>query len=83
MVKFEWEDEKKKDNTKLVKKDKNNDKMKYILIGIVIGILIGMVIFYILMSSGIIQPFLRGFIRPRGFTGPGNSTRPEGFTIPN
>ena len=83
MVKFEWKDEKKKKTPRLVEKDKKNDKIKYILIGIVIGILIGMVIFYILMISGIIQPFLGGFMRPDGFPGPGNFTRPEGFERPN
>ena len=83
MVKFEWGDEKKKKTTRLVEKDKKNDKIRYILIGIVIGILIGMVIFYILMTSGIIRPFLIGFTRPGGFPGPGNFTRPEGFIRPS
>jgi len=82
MAKFEWKEEKKK-TPRLVEKNKKNDKIKYILIGIVIGILIGMVIFYILITSGIIRPFLIGFMRPGGFPGSGNFTRPEGFARPN
>jgi len=70
MVKFDWGDEKKKKTTRLIKKDKKNDKIKYILIGIVIGIIIGMVIFYILITSGIIRPFLGGFMGPEGFMRP-------------
>lgn len=83
MVKFKWGDEEKKKTTRLVEKDKKNGKIKYTLIGIVIGILIGMVIFYILMTSGIIRPFLGGFMGPRGFTRPENFTRPEGFMGPS
>ena len=83
MVKFEWEDAKMKKTTRVVKKDEKKDKIKYILIGIAIGIPIGIVIFYILMLSGIIQPFLRGFMGPREFIISGNFTRPEGFVRPN
>lgn len=40
-----------------------NDRTKYILIGVLIGIIIGMIVFYLLMLSGIIQPFLFGGAR--------------------
>jgi hypothetical protein len=83
MVEFKWSDRKKEKTTKSVKEDKNKDKMKYILIGVAIGIIIGIVLFYVLMASGIIQPLLRGFVRPRGFPGSGNFTRPQGFTRPS
>jgi len=83
MVKFEWEDAKMKKTTRVVKKDEKKDKIKYILIGIAIGIPIGIVIFYILMSFGIIRPFLGVFMGPEGFTRSGNFTRPEGSVRPN
>ncbi len=53
-------------------------RLKYILIGIAIGIVIGMFVFYILLTSGVIRPYLafRGFDRPGNFT---NFSRGPGF----
>lgn len=47
------------------------EKTKYLLIGVIIGIIIGIAVFYLLMSLGIIRPFVfwnGNFARGGNFT---------------